>query len=252
MKALVLSAGFGTRLGELTRDAPKPMLDVNGRPLLEHICRHLGSLGFDQIAVNLHFMPEAIRAHFGTGRRCGVEITYSYEPKLLGTAGGLKNLESFFRDADAMLVHYGDVLTDQDFGEMLAFHRRKSALVTTLVHRRERSNSVVGMAADGRVTAFLERPDDAQRRTVDSPWVNSGVCICHRQVLDLIPPKQPCDLARDVLPMLVAEGRLYGYPLTGYRCAVDSPLRLQEARAAVATGRCQIQRPDLLRRNVAA
>jgi len=252
MKAMVLSAGFGTRLGELTRDAPKPMLDVGGRPLLEHICLHLGSLGFDQIAVNLHFMPEAIRAHFGGGRRCGVDITYSYEPQLLGTAGGLKNVEDFFHDADTLLVHYGDVLTDQDFAEMLAFHRRTSALATMLVHRRERSNSVVGMDDDGRVTAFLERPSDEQRLTVDSPWVNSGVCICDRRVLELIPTKRPCDLARDVLPQLVAGGRLYGFPLTGYRCAVDSPLRLHEARLAVATGRCQIPRPDLQRRNIAA
>jgi len=252
MKAMVLSAGLGTRLGELTRDAPKPMLDVDGRPLLEHICRHLGSQGFDQIAVNLHFMPEVIRNHMGDGDRCGVEITYSQEPKLLGTAGGLKNVEAYFDDADTLLVHYGDVLTDQDFGEMLAFHRRSKAMATMLVHRREHSNSVVGMATDGRVTAFLERPNDAQRRTVDSPWVNSGVCICDSQVLDLIPPGQFCDLARDVLPELVAGGRLFGFPLSGYRCAVDSPLRLQEARAAVATGRCQIPRPDLVRRKIAA
>ncbi len=252
MRAMVLSAGLGTRLGELTRELPKPLLDIAGRPLLEHICVHLASQGFDEIAVNLHFMPELIRAHLGDGKRCGVEIRYSHEADLLGTAGGLKKMEAFFHDEDVFLVHYGDVLTDQDLQEMLALHRKQNALATMLVHRRARSNSIVEMTAGGRVTRFLERPCETERRGVDSPWVNSGICICGPGVLGLIPPEQPCDLARDIFPQIVAAGRLYGFPLSGYRCAVDSPERLNEARAAIAAGRCAIPRPESRRRKLAA
>ena len=96
MKAMVLAAGFGTRLGELTREIPKPMLPIEGRPMLEYVIEQLRRHGFDDLVVNLHYRPEMIRSHFGDGRRWGVRLTWSYEETLLGTAGGLKNVASFF------------------------------------------------------------------------------------------------------------------------------------------------------------
>jgi len=88
MRAMVLSAGYGTRLGNLTREMPKPMLFLEGRPMLEHIICHLARQGFDQIAINLHFKPEIVQNYFGDGSKWCVKITYSYEPELLGTARG--------------------------------------------------------------------------------------------------------------------------------------------------------------------
>lgn len=239
MKAMVLCAGLGTRLGELTREIPKPMLTLAGRPLLAYLLGNLRRHGFDQIAINLHFKPEMIREHFGGANRDPLALTYSYEPKLLGTAGGVKNLEAFFRDETAFLVHYGDILTDQDFTAMLAFHRERGALATLLVHQRLKSNSIVNLDETGRITAFLERPDEKSRAGQSSRWVNSGVCICAPEVLDAIPAGVTCDLPRDIFPKLIASNRVYGFPLTGYRCAIDSPERLAEARAAQADGRCR-------------
>ncbi len=238
MKAMVLCAGLGTRLGELTREIPKPMLAIAGQPLLAYLLGHLRRHGFHQIALNLHFKPEMIRDHFGDGVREQLELTYSYEPNLLGTAGGVKNMEAFFRNETAFLVHYGDILTDQDFTAMLAFHRERRALATLLVHQRLKSNSIVNLDDTGRITAFLERPDEKARTGQSSRWVNSGVCICAPEVLAAIPAGVPCDLPRDIFPMLIASGRVYGFGLTGYRCAIDSPERLAEARAAQAEGRC--------------
>jgi len=235
MRAMVLCAGYGVRLGEHTRETPKPMLPLGGRPLLEHILRHLVRHGFDEIALNLHFLPETVRGHFGDGSRCGCRLTYSDEPELLGTAGGVRKMAAFLRDGD-FLVHYGDVVTDQDFSAMLRFHQEHRALATLLVHQRVRSNSVVVLDEDRRVTAFLERPTEKERLGVRSSWVFSGVTICDPEVLDLLPPAVPCDLPRDVFPGLVATGRLFGFGLTGYRCAVDSPERLAEARRAAEQG----------------
>jgi NDP-sugar pyrophosphorylase family protein len=241
MKAMVLCAGYGTRLGELTREIPKPMLAIQDQPLLAYLLGNLRRHGFDQIAVNLHFKPELIRDHFGDGTHHQLELTYAYEPKLLGTAGGVKNLEAFFRDEPAFLVHYGDILTDQDFSAMLAFHRERRALATLLVHQRLKSNSVVDLDDAGRITAFLERPDEKSRTGQSSPWVNSGVCICTPEVLAAIPAGVPSDLPRDIFPKLIASGRVYGFALTGYRCAIDSPERLTEARVAQADGRCRAE-----------
>jgi mannose-1-phosphate guanylyltransferase/phosphomannomutase len=227
---MVLSAGYGTRLGDLTREIPKPMLPLHGRPILEWILAHLRLHGFDEVAINLHFHPEMIRAHFGDGRALGLALTYSHEPQLLGTAGGVKKMETFLRQSDPFLVQYGDVVTDQDFSAMLKFHREKAALATLLLHERAHSNSVITLDHENRIVGFLERPGAEARRGVTSPWVNSGICLCRPEILDSIPPDAPCDLPRDIFPRLLAGGRIFGFPLAGRRCAIDSPQRLEEAR----------------------
>ncbi len=236
MRALVLSAGYGTRLGELTREVPKPMLEAGGRPLLELILRHLRRQGVTEVAVNLHFRPEVIREHFGDGSALGLRIHWSYEAELQGTAGGAREVAGFLGATPEFLVHYGDVVTTQDLRAMLAFHRERGARATMLVHRRERSNSVAVVAPDGRVERFLERPTEAERAGVESPWVFSGICICSRDVLGSIPPEGPSDLPRDIFPGLVAEGGLYAFELGGFRCAVDSEERLETVREACASG----------------
>lgn len=228
MKAVVLCAGHGTRLGELTREMPKPLLPVAGRPLVEHVLRNLARHGFDEIAVNLHYRPDLVRESLGDGSALGIRIAYSYEPELLGTAGTLSSLHAFLGDGDPFLVHYGDVLTNHDFSAMLDFHREREAFLTLLVHERSGSNSVVVLDEQRRVTAFVERPgaDDPVRSL--AAWVNSGACICDSRFLDLVPPP-PSDLARDVLPKLAGRPDVYGYPLSGMRVAVDSPERYLQA-----------------------
>jgi mannose-1-phosphate guanylyltransferase/phosphomannomutase len=240
MKAMVLAAGFGTRLGDLTRDLPKPMLPIAGHPLLAYLLGHLRSQGFNEVAINLHFHPEAIRDHFGDGSRWGMRLTYSLEETLLGTAGGVRNIAAYFRSESEFLVQYGDVITDQDFAPLLKLHRERNALATLLVHERARSNSMVEIAADGRITGFLERPTDAERERIRSSWVNSGVCLCSPEILDLIPDGRPSDFPRDVFRPLLTTGRLFAVPLSGYRCAIDSPERLASAREAIASGQCRI------------
>jgi NDP-sugar pyrophosphorylase family protein len=234
MKAIVLCAGYGTRLGDLTREISKPMLDVNGQPILAHILASLKCHGFTQVAVNLHFKPDLIRDYFGTGEKFGLEITYSFEPDLLGTAGGAKNIQTFFKGEPFFLVHYGDVITDQNLSEMVTLHKERGALATLLLHQRAKSNSVVSLDEENRIIGFLERPSDDERRGVKSPWVNSGITICSPEILDFIPPGTSCDLPRDIFPKLIGTKRLFGFPLNGFRCAIDSPERLQQARERLA------------------
>jgi NDP-sugar pyrophosphorylase family protein len=237
MRAMVLCAGFGTRMGNLTREKPKPMLELNGRPLLEYIINHLARHGFREIAINLHFQPHIVCNYFGDGSLWNTSIRYSYEEELLGTAGGLRRMASFLRDCDLFVAHYGDILTDQDYSSMVAFHRAHRAIATVLIHERVRSNSVVTLDEEKRIIGFLERPTERERARVSSPWVNSGVYVCSPELLDEIPADAVYDIPRDLLPKVISTGRIYGFPLTGYRCAIDSPERLAEARSAVAEGR---------------
>jgi mannose-1-phosphate guanylyltransferase/phosphomannomutase len=96
------------------------------------------------------------------------------------------------------------------------------------------SNSVVTLDEEWRITGFLERPDEETRRGINSNWVNSGVAICDPKLLEHIPESKVCDLPRDIYTKLVSSGQLFGFPLSSYRCAVDSPDRLAEVRAAIA------------------
>lgn len=243
MKAVILCAGYGTRLGELTQQVPKPMLPLQGRPLLEYIIVHLRRSGFTQAIINLHFMAEHIRSYFDDGSRWDMNLTYSHEPELLGTAGGVRKMKSLLCREDSFLVQYGDILTDQDLALMLSFHRQRRALATLLLHRRTHSNSIVTIDDDGCVVDFCERPPLEHSRRLGPTWVNSSVFICDPALLDIIPPDKPCDFPRDVFPKIVNRGLLFGFPLTGYRCAVDSPDRLAEAQIAVAEGKCNIELP---------
>lgn len=241
MKAMVLCAGFGTRLGDLTRELPKPMLPLQGAPLLAYLLGHLRRQGFRDVTLNLHFLPDTIRAWFGDGAAWQMRLRYSEESILLGTAGGLKKVETTFRGEDAFLVQYGDILTDQDFAPLLRAHREHRALATLLVHPRPRSNSIIALDSDQRIVGFLERPLDTERAALAAPWVNSGICIASPELLDHIPAGRPADLPRDVFVPLVPSGRLFAVPLSGYRCAIDSPERLAEARLALAERRCRIE-----------
>jgi len=233
MRAMILSAGYGTRLGDVTKEIPKPMLDIQGHPLLEYIITNLRKNGFTNLVINLHFLPDQITNYFHNGRDWNVTITYSLEEHLLGTAGGIKKMSPFLSQEKEFLIHYGDIVTDQNFVEMLNFHREKKALLTMLIHKRKNSNSVVEINENGCVVGFLERPTEAQRAVHDSEWVNSGIYICNREFLDYIPSEKSVDIPKDILPKLIKTGVIFSYPLSSYRCAIDSVERLETVRKAV-------------------
>jgi len=176
------------------------MLTLQGQPILAYILAHLQKHGFDQVAINLHFHPETIKNHFGDGSKFKTSLNYVNEEKLLGTAGGIKNMETFLRQSDPFLVQYGDVVTDQDFTAMLHFHQERNALATLLLHQRAKSNSVVTLDESQRIVGFLERPTDDARRGVESNWVNSGICLCRPEIFESIPAGVSCDLPRDIFP----------------------------------------------------
>lgn len=222
MKALILAAGEGTRLGSLTAEIPKPMLSIGGRPIIEHNVRLLRASGVDHIVINLHHRPHPIVAHFGDGRAFGVAIEYSYEPTLLGTAGALGKVRDQFAAEDFFLV-YGDNLTTCDLGALQRLHQcRRSVLTMALFHRADPTASgIVGLDAHDRIVRFLEKP---KTHEVFSNWVNAGYLMLSPNVLELIPESGPSDFGRDIFGRLLSEGsRIYGYRMSERLWWVDTP-----------------------------
>ncbi|HVG21835.1 MAG TPA: nucleotidyltransferase family protein [Blastocatellia bacterium] len=208
-KAMLLAAGKGTRLRPLTDTVSKCMVPVAGKPVLERNVEWLRRFGVTDLIVNLHYLPRAVTDHFGDGSRWGVNITYSFEEELLGTAGAVRKAASFFDDA--FFVWYGDNLSTCRLDRLWEFHLARGGVAAIALHHRDdpTQSGIVGLGEDDRVVRFLEKP---RADEVFSHWVSAGIYVLEPSVLEAIPREGACDFARDVFPDLMARGeRLYGY-----------------------------------------
>lgn len=236
MKALVLCAGYGRRLGGLTRDRPKPLLEVGDHTIVEHILEGLAARGFTDVWINLHHHAAQFPARIGDGTAFGVRIQWLIEPEPLGTAGTVASLRDAVGD-DPLLVHYGDILTDHDLGALMAAHDRSDAWATALVHQRAGSNSIAVLGKGDRIERFVERPTVPSIGVgASEPWAFSGICVLSPDAIAGIPRMDGADLPAHVFPVLAERGRLFAQRLAGFRCAIDSAERLEIARRALASG----------------
>lgn len=235
--AMILCAGFGTRLGELTKDTPKPMLEIGGKPMLEHTINCLKSAGINKIVINLHYLADKITSYFGDGSKFGVEINYIYEESPSGTAGAVDKARHILKHSENFLVLYGDIITNQDYKALIDFHNSKpDAVASIIMHERAKSNSIIEIDENNRIINFIERPGEEDLKNKKQNWVNSGLYCFHNEILSLIPEKQKCDFPKDIFPGLVSNWLIYGFPLTGYRCAIDSPERYFAAKSDYEKG----------------
>jgi len=140
---MILAAGLGTRLGQITSNKPKALVEINGRPLLEIVVEKIKSFGFDDIIINLHHFPEQIIEFVKIKKDFGVKINFSLEQELLDTGGGLKKAGWFFRDNKPFLVHNVDVLTDLDLKKMYQKHLALNGLATLAIRKRETSRYLI-------------------------------------------------------------------------------------------------------------
>jgi NDP-sugar pyrophosphorylase family protein len=145
MKAMVLAAGFGTRLRPLTDSKPKALVELAGRTLLEITLSRLRSFGIEEVIVNLHHFADMVAAYLQANRGFGMRVEISREDELLDTGGGLKKAGWFFlEDRDEpFLLHNVDVLSTVDFARMVESHRRNAALATLAVQQRESTRQLL-------------------------------------------------------------------------------------------------------------
>jgi len=223
---MILAAGLGTRLRPITYGMPKPMVPVLNRPVMEHGARLLVRHGFDEAIANLHWFPETIEGRFGDGSAFGLDLSYSYEEELLGTAGGVRKAADYL--GDSFLVLAGDALTDIDLAEMRAFHESHDGLVTMATKRVAETDQfgVVIADGDGRIQGFQEKPDPAEAL---SDLANTCIYMFRADVFDYFPepgtsndadpddPPEFADWAKDVFPALLeADVPFYSHEIDAY------------------------------------
>jgi len=208
MKAVILAGGMGTRLGGITKTIPKPMVGIDGKPLLERMILHLKRHGFTDIVICTYHLADRIRAHFGDGAAFGVRIEYSQESEPLGTGGALKNAAPLLDGPFLLLL--GDLVVGMDLERLVAFHREKKALGTLTVHRSSHphDSDIIEVAPDGSITRFLGKPKPSQRFT---NIANAGVYCFEHSILNYFPDGKSM-LDKEVLPSVLERGgRLFAY-----------------------------------------
>jgi NDP-sugar pyrophosphorylase family protein len=245
MKSIIMAGGKGTRLYPLTKRVPKPMVPLLDRPVMEYIVELLAEHRFDDITVTLCYLPEVIRHHFGDGRTFGVHMQYADEPMPLGTAGGVRNVASDFRDT--FIIMSGDGLTDIDLSDALATHKAHGGCATLVLTQVPcpRGYGVVVMDDDNRIVRFIEKP---QSWIEGVPYlVNTGIYILEPEVLKWIPNGIAFDFGRDLFPFLLqAAIPLYGYAASGYWSDIGTLEQYYQSQLDMIQGRVNVKLPGEL------
>ena len=246
MKAMILAAGEGTRLRPLTHYVPKAMVPVANRPVMAHVLTQLARHGLNEVIVNLHHMPEVIPGYFGDGSAFGVKLTYVREDQLWGTAGSVKRAADFFDD-ETFLVTGVDDLADVDLSYLLARHRGRRALATIGLAEVDDPSGygIVATDAEGRITRFFEKPAPGE---AFSNTANTMIYFFEPEILDLIPPGEIFDFARDLFPRLLAqELPFFGFISPGYWLDIGSLSDYLRAQSDLLSGRTSLPVPGTQR-----
>jgi NDP-sugar pyrophosphorylase family protein len=224
----ILAGGRATRLGPLTETVPKAMVEVAGKPFIDHQLALLRRRGLRRAVLCLGHLGEQIEAHLGDGARLGMALAYSYDGEpLLGTGGALRHARPLL--GELFFVIYGDAYLDIDYGAMLAAFRGRPELALMAVLRNEgrwdRSNVLF---RDERLLRY-----DKESPTPDMRHIDYGVALLRGAAVERIPAGRPSDLAalyRD----LVAEGLMAGHEVERRFYEIGSAAGLEEARAHLA------------------
>lgn len=235
MRAVVLVGGFGTRLRPLTLSVPKQMLSVGRVTMIERVVDHLGRCGVDEVVLSLGYQPDAFITEFPDGECAGVKLHYAVEPEPLDTAGAIAFAARSAGVEERFVAVNGDVLTDLDVADLWARHDGFGGLGTIALTPVEDPSryGVVPLDADGRVQAFIEKPEPG---TAPSNWINAGTYVLEPEVLDLVPAGTKISIERVVFPALVERGALFGVQSSAYWIDAGTPEAYLQAHLDLIDG----------------
>lgn len=246
MKVVIMAGGRGTRIAELFPDIPKPLVPVDGMPILEREIRSLASQGFKDLILTIGYFADKIIAYFGDGSQLGVKIDYFVEKTPLGNAGALFQLKEKLGDEPFFLLN-ADAAFDVDFNRMLDFHKAHGGLVTLFTHPNSHpyDSGLIIASENGKVEKWLSKEDERPR------WynnrVNAGLHVIDPKVLELSYknleidpatgfPKGKVDLDRQILKPLCGTGMMFCYDSPEYVKDMGTPERFHQVEADYKNG----------------
>jgi dTDP-glucose pyrophosphorylase/predicted transcriptional regulator len=207
-RVVLMAGGFGKRLSPLTDHIPKPLLHVDGTPILEHIVRRFKELGFYKFSISVNYKASMITNHFGDGSKLGIEIDYIHEDKPLGTCGALSLLKE--RPTEPFFVMNGDLLTRANFSSILEFHKQQNSCATMCV--REHSFEVpygVVKAENNKIISIEEKPKEIN-------LINAGIYVLSPEALDLVSENDYLDMPTLFMKLKAQDRSIFSYTLKDY------------------------------------
>lgn len=236
MQAVIMAGGKGTRLASVTKDIPKPMVSIAGKPLLESQIENLRECGVKHIILVVGYLGNVIKDYFQDGKRFGVEISYYVEETPLGTAGALREL--YDRLEDQFFLVFGDLFLNVDFLRFAAFHASKNALMTLFAHPNSHpyDSDIVVTDKHDCVTAWSYK-NSIRTEDYDN-LVNAGLYVVNRELVKTLPLHQKTDLEKDVITQQLGTHRIFAYRSTEYVKDIGTPERLKKVTADYENGVC--------------
>ena len=216
IEAAILAGGLGTRLRSSVADRPKVLAEVAGRPFLAHLLDRLGAQGVRRAILCTGYLGDQIERAFGA-RHGELELAYSVEPEPLGTGGALRLMAEQLRGEEALVLN-GDSFVDADLGALVESHRRRACAGTILLKEVEDAGRYGRVERDpsGRISAFREKVSGGRG------WINAGIYVLSRGLLESIPAGEAISLEQDILPGWVPEG-LCGHETEGSFIDIGTP-----------------------------
>lgn len=243
MQAVIMAGGKGTRLSSVIKNVPKPMVQIDGKPLLEYQIRNLKENGVDNIILVVGYLGDVIKNYFGDGSHFGVDISYYTERAPLGTAGALGEIKNRVED-DFYLV-FGDLFINIDFKRFYQFHIKKQAAITLFVHPNSHpyDSDIVITNDENRVIEWSCK--NTERAKDFNNLVNAGVYIVNRKICNYVfevqhdREIQKLDLEKDVIIKLITNRNTYAYHSTEYVKDIGTPERLGKVKMDFQNGVCE-------------
>lgn len=223
-KAFILAGGKGTRLRPFTYEMPKPMIPVQGRPLIEHTIMNLRDQDVRDIIISLGYKGDKVKEYFGNGSKWGVNITYVEESEPLGTGGPLWLAKPYLNEPFLMIN--GDNLFDMDVQDMFKFHMKNNNMVTIALTTVEDPSSYgVAEMQGSQIISFVEKPEKSE---APSNLINAGIYIINPTIFDIL-PEGSFKIEVEVFPKVAEKGKLGGYNFQGPWFPTDNQKRYEEA-----------------------
>ena len=239
MKGMILAAGYGKRMLPLTRVLPKPLIPVAGIPGIDYSINLLKEFGIKEIIINTHHKKEELVSGLTKRWHDEVDIQFSHEETLLGTAGGIKKAEDFLKNGSFIVIN-SDILIDIDLKEAVGLHKSKKALITMVLRKDENADryGIIGIDKDKRVERFLKAGSD---RTGLTETMFTGIQIFEPEIFDKIPAGRPCHISDEVYPLLIKEGApVFGFVTENYWIDIGNHKRYLKANDDMLHGRLSL------------
>jgi len=245
-KAMIMSAGVGSRLDPLTKYVPKPLVPIANKPVMDILFEKLYSIGIKDVICNTYYLADKIIERY-TDNNIGINFNYIKEETLSGTAGGVKKCQHFFNEGETFIVLSADGLTNADLEKGIKIHQKSGAIATIGIKQIDKSQvphfGVVVTDKTGFITEFQEKPSIEEAK---SNFINTGIYIFDYKIFEYIPENTFYDFAKNVFPKLLAEHAINTFDVSEYWSDIGTLEQYKQSTQDLFNGECEFAHAPII------